>query len=245
MTELLVSVRSPAEAEEALAGGAALIDVKEPKRGALGRADFAIQRQVVQAVSGRVPVSAALGELWQRMQLPELWHARPFLPSGVGIVKWGLAGFLGPFFASTLAPTLDLLQACHPECRPVVVAYADAELAHAPPVDEVCAFARARPGCWFLLDTFSKTPVPGQSQRATLLDWLPLSKIALYCKLCQQNGVRVALGGSLGFEEIRKLQSVRPDWFAVRGAACEEGERQNGVSARRVKQLVDLIQSTG
>ena len=37
-TQLLVSVRSPAEALAALEGGAALIDVKEPARGSLGRA---------------------------------------------------------------------------------------------------------------------------------------------------------------------------------------------------------------
>ena len=39
---LLVSVRDAAEAGNAVAGGAALIDVKEPARGALGRADDAI-----------------------------------------------------------------------------------------------------------------------------------------------------------------------------------------------------------
>ena len=63
MTALLVSVRSAAEAEAALAGGAALIDVKEPARGALGRADDAVIADVVRAVAGRAPVSAALGEL--------------------------------------------------------------------------------------------------------------------------------------------------------------------------------------
>ena len=36
MTGLLVSVRSAEEAEIALAGGANLIDIKEPSRGALG-----------------------------------------------------------------------------------------------------------------------------------------------------------------------------------------------------------------
>ena len=42
MTRLLVSVRSVEEAEAALAGGADLIDVKEPTRGSLGRADDAV-----------------------------------------------------------------------------------------------------------------------------------------------------------------------------------------------------------
>ncbi len=60
---LLVSVRDAAEAAASLAGGADLIDVKEPARGPLGRADAATIAAVVQAVGGRVPVSAALGEL--------------------------------------------------------------------------------------------------------------------------------------------------------------------------------------
>ena len=63
MTQLLVSVRSAEEAEAALHGGAALIDVKEPRRGALGRASDGILADVVRTVAGRRPVSAALGEL--------------------------------------------------------------------------------------------------------------------------------------------------------------------------------------
>ncbi len=55
MTRLLVSVRSAAEAEIALVGGAALIDVKEPARGALGMADFQVIRDVITAVAGRAP----------------------------------------------------------------------------------------------------------------------------------------------------------------------------------------------
>ena len=63
MTRLLVSVRSAAEAEAALRGGADVIDVKEPGRGPLGRADDAVIADVVRLVAGRRPVSAALGEL--------------------------------------------------------------------------------------------------------------------------------------------------------------------------------------
>ena len=63
MAGLLVSVRSAAEAQTALAGGAALIDVKEPERGPLGRADDATVAEVVAAVASRCPVSAALGEI--------------------------------------------------------------------------------------------------------------------------------------------------------------------------------------
>ena len=40
--KLLVSVRTIEEARAALAGGADIIDIKEPTRGSLGRADEAV-----------------------------------------------------------------------------------------------------------------------------------------------------------------------------------------------------------
>jgi uncharacterized protein (UPF0264 family) len=70
--QLLVSVRDVAEAEAALAGGADIIDIKEPRRGALGMADAAMIAEIVACVDRRVPVSAALGELRE-------WAAGPGL----------------------------------------------------------------------------------------------------------------------------------------------------------------------
>src|SRR5437879_5820555 len=87
MTELLVSVRSVAEAEAALLGGADLIDVKEPERGALGRAKGATIAAVLRRISRRRPVSAALGELAD--------FSCPYPGAGLAYVKSGLAGCLG------------------------------------------------------------------------------------------------------------------------------------------------------
>src|SRR5947208_3448859 len=84
MTDLLVSVRSVAEAETVLGAGAALIDVKEPARGSLGRADDETVAAIVRRVTGRRLVSAALGELLDGSSLPSL--------EGLQFVKWGLAG---------------------------------------------------------------------------------------------------------------------------------------------------------
>ena len=58
---LLVSVRDADEAEEALAGGADWIDLKEPLDGPLGAVSTARAREVVQCVTGRAPTSAAAG----------------------------------------------------------------------------------------------------------------------------------------------------------------------------------------
>src|SRR5438093_1517849 len=63
MTGLLVSVRNAVEAETALAGGADIIDVKEPRRGPLGPADPRVWDAIHRALDGRAVTSAALGEL--------------------------------------------------------------------------------------------------------------------------------------------------------------------------------------
>jgi uncharacterized protein (UPF0264 family) len=43
--------------------------------------------------------------------------------------------------------------------------------------------------------------------------------------------------------EIRRLLVARPTWFAVRGAACGQGDRQQGVEEDRVRALSRLVES--
>ena len=55
LARLLVSVRSPVEAQAAVAGGAGIIDVKEPSRGSLGRADAS---RLASRASGRAALNS-------------------------------------------------------------------------------------------------------------------------------------------------------------------------------------------
>jgi uncharacterized protein (UPF0264 family) len=236
MAELLVSVRGPGEVEPALAGGAALLDVKEPANGPLGRASDGAVAAVVRAVGGRCPVSAALGEL------------RGGIPASAAVGFWrcaylkpGLARFAPLDWQAGLTWAIGYLGWHAPGSQVVTVAYADAHLADSPSVEEVCAFARRRPGSVFLLDTFTKAaPCPG-APRPTLLDFLSVAKVALLSRLCRVAGVRVALAGSLGRAEIERLLPAEPDWFAVRGAACVGGQRGATVDEGRVRELVTLL----
>jgi uncharacterized protein (UPF0264 family) len=225
---LLVSVRSAAEAEAALEGGAAVIDVKEPAKGPLGRAEAATVAAVLRQVAGRRPVSAALGELAREPQPGDV--------AGLAFVKWGLAGYgaHGGWQAELTAAGRQVA-ASAPGCEVVVAAYADWQVAGAPPVDAVVAFARRRPGGVLLVDTY------GKNDGRTLLDWLSVKEVGRLCRACRQSGVRVALAGSLGADEIRRLLPARPDWFAVRGAACVGRDRRQSVRAERVRVLVELL----
>ena len=230
MAELLVSVRSAEEARAALTGGTSLIDVKEPARGSLGRAADGVIAAVVQAVAGRRPVSAAMGELTERNGKGTVPYA-----AGLSYLKWGLAGCGGwarwpAEWAETVAP----LRETNVTCQAVVVAYADWRLAESPPPEEVCAFACSQACAALLLDTWCK-------DGKTLLDWLAPAEIGHFCHACQQAGVRIALAGSLGEAEVVRLRACKPDWFAVRGSVCTGGRREQEVDARAVRRLANLI----
>jgi uncharacterized protein (UPF0264 family) len=231
--QLLVSVRSAEEARAALEGGAGVIDVKEPSRGSLGRADARVIREITAAVGGRRPVSAALGEWADEVgSIPD---------ADLTFVKWGLAGCRRiPDWRRDLARLLE--KQTRPQ--PVLVAYADWQSAQAPSVEEVFALAREHPGSVMLLDTHCKdaSKVMG-NKRPTVLDWLPAAWVFDLCARCRESEVRIALAGSLGAAQIRELHASRPNWFAVRGAVCEEGNRQGAVQAEKVRQLVEMLDS--
>jgi uncharacterized protein (UPF0264 family) len=229
-TGLLVSVRSAEEAVAALAGGADLIDVKEPSRGSLGRADDATIATVVRAVAGRRPVSAAFGDL-----LTDDVFA--YQGTGLHYGKWGLKGWgKQPVHAwqGQFRQAVSRLHQCTPLCREVLVAYADYGRAASPAPEAVCAFANELGSGALLLDTFEK-------DGSTLLDWLSIPKIALFCRLSRNAGVPIALAGSLGREEITALRYLKPNWFAARGAACAGGNREGQVATRCVEELKALI----
>lgn len=225
MTKLLVSVRSVEEADAALTGGADLIDIKEPARGSLGRPDHGTARQIVAHVAGRKPVSVALGELCQ--------DAAPILGLSCDYAKWGLAG-LG--MQSHWRATFLSAASKQTSGRVVAVAYADWQRAKAPPPEEVCNFACVyQCGAW-LLDTWHK-------DGSTLLDWLSQAEISVLRYKCRAAGIPVALAGSLGPEQMLVLAQVEPEWFAVRGAVCEDSRRTSFVCADKVSRISEFVHS--
>jgi uncharacterized protein (UPF0264 family) len=227
---LLVSVRSADEAKVALAGGAALIDVKEPSFGSLGPASDRVRAQVKAVVTGRRPMSVALGEL--RCGLPD---PAPDL-EGVAFAKWGLAGCAERDWQGLLRQAREWIES-RGDCQLVVAAYADRRRADAPAPQAICDFAIRERVAALLLDT-------GYKVGSTLLDWLSVSEVADLCASCKAAGVRVALAGSLGRRQIERLLPLRPDWFAVRGAVCVGGRREGSINETLVRELVSLTQTT-
>jgi uncharacterized protein (UPF0264 family) len=226
VTRLLVSVRDAAEAEAALRGGAALIDVKEPANGPLGKADDGVIAEVIRAVGEKAPISAAMGELLQSCErLPV---------ASLDYCKWGLAGCGAFDWRRALCQLATRIEHAAPKTQIVIAAYADWQLADAPSFDAVCDFALSRTGSLVLVDTFGKED--GQN----LLSWIDVGRICSLCQRCRSAGTCVAIAGSLGPDELRLLAPARPDWFAVRGSVCQGG-RDGPVSAAKVSELAQLL----
>jgi (5-formylfuran-3-yl)methyl phosphate synthase len=227
MAGLLVSVRSAAEAKAALAGGAVLIDVKEPANGSLGRASDSAICSVLEVVGRHCEVSAALGEL--RQQEPG------FAGQGLSFVKWGLSGYgRGGRWKKELIAAADVLRQTSPGTSAVAVAYADWQTAGAPRPADVCDFACNNGWSALLVDTWDK-------DGRTLLDHCTRREISRLCLKCRATGVRIALAGSLGARQIRLLTPTNPDWFAVRTAVCKGARRDGPVEMHRVRRLAASI----
>lgn len=227
-TGLLVSVRSADEVEAALAGGADLIDVKEPSRGALGMAEAEVVAAVVQQVKKRVPVSAALGE-WGPNALTEAhWH----LELKLDYIKWGLAGYTpSPGWGEDLLDTRRELPA---GIEMVAVAYADWEKAKSVPPTELVRFVKRFRFRAFLLDTYTKD---GKS----LLDFIKPAEVAELVESVQKIGIKAAVGGSLKPEQLKQLKGLAPDFYAVRASACAGGKRDGVIDASRVQKWKEAI----
>ncbi len=232
---LLVSVRTAAEALTALAGGADVIDVKEPDRGPLGRADDETISAVVQAVNGRAPVTAAMGELIDLIDARKRGDSRCLAP-GVSLFKIGMAGCaaLADWRSRWEAGnTLLAASSSSREAQPVAVVYADWRVAQSPRPEDVLTAAIERRCPVLLIDTCSKSA-------GSLFDHWPAQDLERFLDRSWRQNLAVVLAGSLAGQHIGAAAQLSPDLIAVRAAACEGG-RGGTVSIRRVRELKRAI----
>ncbi|MCE9552462.1 MAG: (5-formylfuran-3-yl)methyl phosphate synthase [Planctomycetes bacterium] len=224
-SSLLISVRNLDEARLALAGGADVIDVKQPARGPLGAVDAAELRPVVEEMSRSAPISAALGELLDPRQ-----RLSPESLGGLSYAKFGLADCASqPDWADLWLAKTALFPL---GVSPVAVVYADPAAA-APPPREILAVAASAGAPVVLVDTFDK-------QRGNLLTHWTLDAVAQFVTQVQDEGLKIALAGSLDLDSIRQLLPLEPDFIAVRGAVCHGG-RAGAIELARVRSLASMM----
>ena len=216
MTALLASVRSLDEALVALAGGADLIDLKEPSRGALGALDHAAVRICVNALGGRRPLSATVGDDPEMDPDRMAGAVGRMAEAGVDYIKVG-------FFNRPRA--VDCAKALAPMCarlKLVAVLFAD-DVLQEELVDVLAGsgFAGA------MLDTARKD---GKSLR----DWQAPGRLEDFVARTRKHGLLSGLAGALQPEDIPPLLALGPDYLGFRGALCRNGVRGLELDAAKV-----------
>ncbi|HEX4283124.1 MAG TPA: (5-formylfuran-3-yl)methyl phosphate synthase [Solirubrobacteraceae bacterium] len=228
--KLLVSVVSADEARDAFAGGADIVDVKDPREGALGAPSPQVLSEVVRAVGGAVPVSVALGDL------PDLPHsaalaARGAVVCGAAYVKVGLRGVRS--LARAVAVMSAVADAVGDQAAVIAVGYADAlvldppafDVALLPDVVERTGIAGA------LVDTFIKD---GRGLRA----WLSESEVAGLVARTRAAGGTFGVAGQLRLGELRRVDA---DIVGVRSTVCRCGDRASDLDADLVAAAVAQV----
>jgi uncharacterized protein (UPF0264 family) len=227
--ELLVSVRNATEAEDALAGGADWIDVKEPADGSLGRASAIAIAAVIEEVATRAPVSVALGELRELGMRDEVAK----LPlAGVDRVKVGLSGCRNR--GGWQEDLYRLGEGLPSHASMVVVQYADWTHCEAPSPAEILEFAATAPCSALLIDTFDK-------RSGGLFNWIDGEQLTHLFGVAHDLGLTCVAAGSLTCDNFATAARAGADVIAVRGAACEQNVRTAAVSKRRVQELRDFL----
>jgi uncharacterized protein (UPF0264 family) len=224
---LLVSVADAQEAAEALMGGAHMIDVKDPSRGALGMPARDAFTSVCERVAGSAPVTLALGEAgdppgpgWAGLDDPALERA-----ALVKAAAWG-ADWRRGLGASLAGVAPD---------RRVAAVYVDRARRDGPGVEEVIAWAVDTAAAGVLLDTRVK-------DGRCLFDHAPARAVAAWVTIARGAGLLITLAGSLRGESLRLAGSLGPDLAAVRGAACDGGDRRGRVRRDAVAQALAMAQ---
>jgi uncharacterized protein (UPF0264 family) len=217
--QLLISVLDGAEAAAAAAGGADIIDVKDPAAGALGAASTSMLRAVGGSIPPHLPLSAALGDRPGGPGSVEL-AARNAAGCGADFVKIGLLDTGDGDAVAALRAVKLAVADFAPPVRVIAVGFADFARAGSPAPLSLPHIAKEAgvDGC--LLDTAIKD---GQG----LFAWLDDEALRSFVATCREFGLLSALAGSLAAEDVPRIAALRPDVVGFRGAACA-GDRVSG-----------------
>jgi len=219
MTALLTSVRNVEEALQAAAAGADLIDLKEPRAGALGALPAQTVREVVRTVRARWPgrlLSATIGDLAPAEHAAMVLMANTIGKCGVDYVKVGVAP------GHHAREALQRLAALPWRVVPVFLADHGVDLAL---VEAACALGFPA----VMADTADK-------RAGCLFDCVDMARLAAMVTLARRHGAKVGLAGSLRLDHLPQLRALAPDFAGFRGALCDDG-RAGRLDPARVEAL--------
>lgn len=229
--QALVSVRTAEEALLVAQAGVPLIDLKEPRAGALGALPPEVLRGIVAALRGagcRAEVSATVGDLLDDDPAALLRQVAATAACGVDVVKVGLWPTASA--RQLLADLAKLMQELQVGIVPVLLA--DPLFSEA-----LLGAACEQPFTAIMLDTRDKPA-------GSLLERLPPLDLRRFVARVREAGRRVGLAGALRLSDVPRLKALRPDFAGFRTAVCE-GERGGPLSVQALAQLLEALGDPG
>jgi (5-formylfuran-3-yl)methyl phosphate synthase len=222
MTQLLISVKNTQEALLALHAGADVIDLKDPNVGALGALDMQMTLEIVEAIDGRVVLSATVGEghvsikaLCQSIQMRA--------DSGVDIIKIAISDF---FYTDEFF--IEIQKLTKSNIKIVAVFFGDGE------IDFELFPILQRTGFYgVMLDT--------QSKQLCLLDHQSEQNICRFIEKSRENELISGLAGSLKILHIDFLIMFEPTFIGMRGGVCEENMRKSTLNNAKVQEVKNML----
>jgi uncharacterized protein (UPF0264 family) len=233
--KLLISPANVKEAAEAIAGGADIIDVKNPQEGALGANFPWVIKQIRELAPKNVRVSCALGDvpnLPGSVSLAALGAAT----LGVDYIKVGLCG------CNTAREAVYLLQnvnkaakGCNPKIKVAAVGLADEQRIDSLDPMQIPSIAFKARVEVAMLDT-------GVKDGKNLFSYVKDTQLEEFVDCSHQFGLEVALAGSLRKQDLPVIYRLGADIAGLRGAACTNSDRVRGEIKRAlVEELVETI----
>jgi len=233
--KLLISPMNEKEASEAIAGGADIIDVKNPQEGALGANFPWVIKRIREIAPRKIQVSCTLGDvpnLPGSISLAALGAAS----LGVDYIKVGLYGFKTPREAVFLLQNVNkAAKECNPKIKVVATGYADAErISTLDPmlIPEIASKAQVDLA---MIDTAVK-------DGKNLFNFLAVKQLEKFVDEAHKLGLEAALAGSLRKQDLPMVYGLGADVAGLRGAACTNSDRVSGQITRKlVQELVETV----
>jgi len=236
--KLLVSPTNETEAAEAIAGGADIIDVKNPKEGSLGANYPWVIRSIKDITPKHLQVSCTLGEV-------------PNLPGSISLAALGAASLgvdyikVGMYGLKTPEEAIFLLQnvvkaakECNPKIKVVAAGYADAEKIGSVNPMFVPKIVKEAQADIAMIDTATKN---GKN----LFDFLSEAQLKEFVESAHSLGLETALAGSLRKQDLEIIYRLGADIAGVRSAVCTKNDRVSGTIKRSlVEEAVAIIRQT-
>lgn len=230
----MISVVSAEEARHALAGGADLIDIKNPDEGSLGAHSPRVIREIKKICPGNIEISAAIGDM-PNMPGTAALAALGAATCGADYIKVGL---YGPRRESEALAMLHAVRSAVMESGVSIIAACYADYERTGTLDPCCLPAMAASagirGC--LIDTAVK-------DGSTLFEYLDRKTLDSLVRQAHNSGLLFAAAGSLREEDLPALADAGVDIVGLRTAVCRNSQRNGPLDPARVRGLVARFKS--